>query len=52
MNKLMKMASVSALALLVATPLVAQTAITGVEGLNEETCRGVAPNSSLAVSRT
>lgn len=35
MEKMMKMASVSALALLVATPLVAQTAITGVEGLND-----------------
>lgn len=35
MNKLMKLASVSALALLVATPLVAQTALTGVEGLND-----------------
>ena len=35
MNKLVKLASVSALALLVATPLVAQTAITGVEDLND-----------------
>lgn len=35
MEKLLKLASVSALALMVATPLVAQTALTGVEGLND-----------------
>lgn len=35
MNKFVKLSTVSALALLVATPLVAQTAITGVEGLND-----------------
>lgn len=36
MNKPVKFATVSALALMVATPLVAQTAITGVEGLNDQ----------------
>ena len=35
MNKFVKLSTVSALALLVATPLFAQTAITGVEGLND-----------------
>ncbi|KIN61137.1 Salt-stress induced outer membrane protein [Sulfitobacter noctilucae] len=35
MNSLLKLATVSALALIVAVPAIAQTAITGIEGLND-----------------